>query len=178
MMPGSRFSATTTYRQIETTSTAENEPVPRLQQLRWPPANIAATAEEATARLFMLPGARYRDSELSWTYAVAPAAIGFAGDALGAEFAGNLWIGLSVPEPNGGPLLRVHLDSSRLAIPTSLAGLEDRVVDNTKVHDLTEGEGMLAGQNFGIITDIETGPNSNLFLVSLNKGAIYEISRQ
>ena len=36
----------------------------------------------------------------------------------------------------------------------------------------------LFGQNFGIVTDIQTGPNGNLFVVSLSDGAIYEIFRR
>jgi hypothetical protein len=36
---------------------------------------------------------------------------------------------------------------------------------------------LLIGRNFGVITDIETGPNGNLFVVSLSQGAVYEIFR-
>ena len=43
-----------------------------LQQVRWPPSNIADTPEEALARLFRLPGSEYSDPELSWKFAVAP----------------------------------------------------------------------------------------------------------
>jgi hypothetical protein len=49
------------YKGIETTFGGMN-----LQQLRWPPTNIADTPEEALSRLFMLPGARYSDPEFSW----------------------------------------------------------------------------------------------------------------
>src|SRR5687767_2492820 len=48
------------FKQIETS--------PRffgLQQIRWPPTNIADTPAEALSRLFMLPGARYSDPEFS-----------------------------------------------------------------------------------------------------------------
>jgi len=55
--------------------------------------------------------------------------------------------------------------------------LEDRVADNTDKFDITESESLLIGRNFGIGTDIQTGPNGNLFVVSLSKGAIYEIYR-
>src|SRR5439155_6846210 len=48
-----------------------------LQQLRWPPSNIADTPEQALSRLFMLPGASYSDPEFSWKFSVAPAGIGF-----------------------------------------------------------------------------------------------------
>jgi len=33
----------------------------------------------------------------------------------------------------------------------------------------------LIGRDFGVTTDIETGPNGNLFVVSLTNGAVYEI---
>jgi hypothetical protein len=43
---------------------------------------------------------------------------------------------------------------------------------------MTESESLVFGTDFGIVTDIETGPNGNLFVVSLDHGAIYEISRR
>jgi glucose/arabinose dehydrogenase len=39
-------------------------------------------------------------------------------------------------------------------------------------------ESLLVGREFGVATDIETGPNGNLFVVSLSNGAIYEIVRR
>jgi aldose sugar dehydrogenase len=53
--------------------------------------------------------------------------------------------------------------------------LEDRVAGNRCKFDITESESLLFGRNFGVATDIETGPNSNLFVVSLSNGSIYEI---
>ena len=55
--------------------------------------------------------------------------------------------------------------------------LEDRVADNLTFHDRTESESPLIGRDFGIITDIKTGPNGNLFLISLDQGTVYEIFR-
>jgi hypothetical protein len=52
------------------------------------------------------------------------------------------------------------------------------VADNTAKNDITESESLLVGRDFGILTDIETGPNGNLFVVSTNPGAIYEIFGQ
>jgi hypothetical protein len=34
---------------------------------------------------------------------------------------------------------------------------------------------LLFGRNFGIGTDVQTGPNGNLFVVSLSDGAVYEV---
>jgi hypothetical protein len=39
-------------------------------------------------------------------------------------------------------------------------------------------ESLLVGRDFGVTTDIETGPNGNLFVVSLSQGTIYEIFRR
>jgi hypothetical protein len=44
--------------------------------------------------------------------------------------------------------------------------------------EMTENESLVFGTGFGVVTDIETGPNGNLFVVSLDQGAIYEISRR
>ena len=43
---------------------------------------------------------------------------------------------------------------------------------------MTESESLLIGRDFGIITDIETGPHGELFVVSLDHGSVYEIFRQ
>ena len=39
--------------------------------------------------------------------------------------------------------------------------------DNHKF-DISESESLLIGTNFAIVTDIETGPNGNLFVVSFH----------
>jgi glucose/arabinose dehydrogenase len=164
------------YRQIETTST-HHEDFPNLQQLRWPPENIPQTPAEALSRLFQLPGSHYSDPEFSWKFVLAPAGIGFVnGRGLGPSFAGDLFVGFSVPEPLGGPLFHFNLTGNRRQIATDDPRLADRVADNLEPHELTESETLLIGQDFGIVTDIETGPNGNLFVVSLSNGAIYEIS--
>jgi hypothetical protein len=51
------------------------------------------------------------------------------------------------------------------------AGLSDLVVDS-------EGElsAITFGSGFGGITDIETGPDGNLYVLSFDDGIIYEIS--
>jgi glucose/arabinose dehydrogenase len=166
------------YKGIETTS-LHHEDFPNLQQFRWGPERIADTPGEALSRLFVLPGSHYSDPEFSWKHVLAPAGIGFvASRALGAQFLGDLFVGFSVPEPLGGPLFRFNLTGNRNRIAVDDPRLEDRVADNLTFHDMTESEGLLIGSDFGIVTDIETGPNGNLFVVSLDNGAIYEIFRR
>jgi glucose/arabinose dehydrogenase len=162
------------FKQIETTLGAMT-----LQQLRWPPTRIANTPEEALSRLFMLPGAHYSDPEFSWKFAVAPAAIGFhTGRALGPQFEGDLFVGASTPALAGGYLFHFNLTGNRSKIAVDDARLEDRVADNVAKNDITESESLLIGRNFGIVTDIETGPSGHLFVVSLNKGTVYRIIRR
>lgn len=150
-----------------------------LQQQRWSPENIADTPAEALARLFMLPGARYSDPEFSWRFEVAPAAIGFVeGRALGPQFEGDLFVGGARTFLEEGHLFHFNLTGNRRKIAVDDPRLEDRVADNNHKFDITESESLLIGRNFGIVTDIQTGPNGNLFVVSLTEGAIHEIFRR
>ncbi len=151
----------------------------QLQQIRWPPTNIAATPGEALARLFMLPGAHYSDPEFSWKWEVAPGGIGFVdGRGLGPQFDGDLFVGAATANLAGGYLFHFNLTGNRSKIGVDDPRLEDRVADNVAKHDVIESERLLIGQNFGIVTDIETGPNGNLYVVSLSRGTIYEIFRR
>jgi hypothetical protein len=52
------------------------------------------------------------------------------------------------------------------------------VADNPDKFDITESESLLFGRDFGVGTDVRTGPNGNLYVVSLSNGAIYEIFRR
>jgi len=172
------------FKEIETTMFGGN-----LQQSRWPPTNIAASPEEARARMLMLPGAHYSDPEFSWKFEVAPAGIGFLNSrALGPQYDGSLFVGAARPFLEGGFLWRFHLTGNRRKIGTDDPRLEDRVADNlnkpsptdpvANAQALVESESLLFGRNFGVVTDIKTGPNGNLFVVSLSNGAIYEIFRR
>jgi aldose sugar dehydrogenase len=150
-----------------------------LQQARWSPENIADTPEEALSRLFTLPGSHYSDPEFSWRFEVAPAGIGFVeGRGLGPQFEGDLFVGGARTFLEEGHLFHFNLTGNRRKIAVDDPRLEDRVADNNHKFDITESESLLIGRNFGIVTDIQTGPNENLFVVSLSQGAIYEIFRR
>ena len=165
------------YKGIETTS-LHHEDFPNLQQFRWGPERIADSAEEAMSRLFMLPGAHYSEPEFSWKYVLAPAAIGFLeGRALGPQYRGDLFVGFSTFDTLGGPLFRFNLTGNRRKVAVDDPLLEDRVMDNADFHEMTEGETLVFGVGFGIVTDIQTGPNGNLYVVSLADGNVYEIFR-
>jgi glucose/arabinose dehydrogenase len=151
----------------------------QLQQIRWPPSNIADTPQEALSRLHVLPGSHYSDPEFSWKFAVPPAGIGFlSSGALGPQYRNDLFAGAATPLTVGGYLFRFNLTGNRQRIGVDDPRLEDRVADNEEKHDIAESESLLFGTNFGVGTDVETGPNGNLFVVSLSHGAIYEIFRR
>ena len=162
------------FREIETTFGAQN-----LQQLRWPPTNIATLPGEALSRLFTLPNSHYEDPVFSWKWEVAPGGIGFVrGRALGPQYDGDLVVGAGTPILEGGYLFRFNITGNRRKVGVDDSRLDDRVADNLAKHEITESESLLFGRNFGVTTDVQTGPNGNLFVVSLTNGAIYEISRR
>jgi glucose/arabinose dehydrogenase len=131
----------------------------------------------------MLPGAKYRDPELSWKYESGPAGTAFVrGSALGAEYDGTLWFGSSRAFAQvggtGGSLYRLRLSRSRKKVDVADPALAERVVDNLTKWDPTETESILIGKGFGTTPDIVQGPDGNLYVVSITDGAIYRISRQ
>jgi len=147
-----------------------------LQQLRWPPTRLADSASEALARLFDLPDSNYSDPEFSWKFAVAPGGIGFMnGRGLGPQYDGDLFVGAARTTLEGGYLFHFNLTGNRRKIGVDDPRLEDRVADNLAKFDITESEEFLIGRNFGVGTDIQTGPNGNLYVVSLSNGAVYEV---
>ena len=152
-----------------------------LQQIRWPPTLIADSPEEALDRLFKLPGSQYADPLLTWKFEVAPAGLGFIeGSGLGPEFDGDMIIGGARNFLFDGHLYRFKLTPDRMDLDLS-ADLElndSRVIEDIDKWDITGSENFLFGKGFGITTDILTGPNGNLFVVSLTNGAVYEIFRR
>ncbi len=130
------------------------------------------------------PVSRYVDPKLSWRYEVGPVGLGFQrGTALGAEYAGDMFVGESRTFLENGFLFRLELTADRRDLLFSDSRLADRVADNNFKFDIAESESLLFGRDFGIVTQILTGPNGNLFVVSIGSGAptspgvVYEIYR-
>jgi hypothetical protein len=109
----------------------------------------------------------------------APAEIGFMkGRALGPQYEGDLFMGAARTFLEGGHLFHFNLTGNRRKIGVGDPRLEDRVADNLCKFDVAESESLLIGRDFGIGTDIQIGPNGNLFVVSNTNDAIYEIFRK
>ena len=169
MGPNSRVAQ---FKQIESTYGTGD-----LQQVRWPPSHIADTPAAALARLYMLPGAHYNDPEFSWKYAIPAAPLGFvSGRGLGPQFEGDMFVGAARTFLVGGFLFRFKLTPDRLHFAFTDSRLNDLVADNLDKFDITESESLLIGRDFGITTDIETGPNGDLYIVSNTNSAVYEVS--
>jgi aldose sugar dehydrogenase len=171
------------YKAIETDPTAPQPFAPNgyfgLQQIRWLPTNIADSPEEALDRLFMLPGAHYSRPEMSWKFEVSPGGIGFVeGRGLGDRYRNDLIMGNARPELEGGHLFHFNLTGDRRQIRVSDRRLRDRVADNRNKFDIQESESLLFGRNFGTVVDVKSGPNGNLYVVSLTHGSVYEIHRR
>ncbi len=170
------------FKAIETDTTVPRPFTPAgyfgLQQLRWAPTFIGITPDEGLSRMFMLPGAEYSAPEMSWKFEVAPGGIGFLdGGKLGSRYKNDLFVGAARDLLEGGHIFRLELNGRRTRIDVDDRRLRDRVADNLNKWEITESESLLFGRNFGVGTDIQTGPNGNLFVVSLSHGAIYEIFR-
>jgi hypothetical protein len=150
-----------------------------LQQVRWSPRLIADTPQEALDHMWKLKGSTYTDPEFSWKYAVAPGGIGFlSSSALGDQYMGDLFVGAATTNLDGGYLFRFELNPDRMSFHFTDPKLFDQVADNPDKFTINESESLLFGTGFGIGTDIETGPNGNLYVVSLDQGAVYEIFKK
>ena len=148
-----------------------------LQQTRWSPQNIADTPAQALSRLVLFPGARFKDPELSWKFEVSPGGIGFLDSRrLGHAYRGDLFMAGARDLLQGGHLFRIELSGNRRAVDPADPRLADRVADNVNKWELTESESLLFGRNFGVGTDVQTGPDGHLYVVSLSKGSIFEIA--
>jgi glucose/arabinose dehydrogenase len=133
-----------------------------------------------------LPGAVYKDPELSWRYEIGPSGATFVqGSALGVANTGTMWIGsarsFAQVGGNGGSLYRIRLTADRLNVDVSAdPRLADRVADNlfrAQKFDGTESETLKVGEGFGATPSIEQGPDGNLYVVSITDNVIYRISR-
>ena len=65
----------------------------------------------------------------------------------------------------------------RQGVATAEPRLTDGAADNLLKWDLTESENLLFGRNFGVVTDLHTGPEGDLYVVSLSTRTIYAIGR-
>jgi glucose/arabinose dehydrogenase len=138
-------------------------------------------------KLVLFPGSYYSDPVISWKQVVAPTAIEFINSSkLGEEFKDNIFVG----DYNNGNLYFFKVNNTRdglslstdsngivsqqqnngLLVANTTVNLSDQVVDNND-----ELSALVLGTGFGSITDIKTGPDGYMYILSFHDGIIYRI---
>ena len=106
---------------------------------------------------------KYSPPEFTWRESLGPSAIKFLNsDRLGKQYENDIFVG----DIDKGNLYHFDLNEDR----TELV-LEEPLVDRLADSD-DENEGIIFGQGFGAITDIEVGPDGYLYVVGF-QGTIY-----
>jgi len=111
----------------------------------------------------------YRDPEFIWRDTIAPTSVLFIHtDNLGPKYKDNLFVG----SVKNGTIFNFQLSENRTHLVLT-GPLADKTADNNQ-----ETGGVTFGRNFGIITDLQIGPDGNLYVLSNYKhdGTIFKIS--
>jgi aldose sugar dehydrogenase len=118
--------------------------------------------------LVKFPGSKYADPTISFKDPIGITDIEFLNsDKLGSKYSNNAFVGDYV----NGNLYRFELNDERNDFKLNSPGLADRVVD-----DESELDSILLGTGFEGITDIATGPDGNLYVLSYKLGEIFKIT--
>jgi len=111
----------------------------------------------------------YRDPEFVWRDTVAPTSVLFLHtDNLGPKYKDTLLVG----SVKNGTIFNFPLDKTRTHLVLS-GPLSDKEADTNN-----ETGSVIFGRNFGVITDLQVGPDGNLYVLSNYKrdGTIFKIS--
>jgi len=123
----------------------------------------ASSADEIKALVFLSPNSNYSDPEISWLEPTAVTDIEFINStSLGPDYTNNILVG----DNNNGNLYFFKLNDQRNGLE-----IQDAVIDSEE-----ELNNYILGTGFGSITDIQTGPDGDIYVVSLESGSIYKIS--
>lgn len=138
---------------------------PDIQGLASRPENEDADVEED---LVDFDGrGEYRDPEFTWNTTVGPTAIKFYNSTqLGEEYQNDIF----VSDVNNGRIYHFDLNEDRTGLILD-GELADKVADGED--ELT---GVVFGTGFRSITDIEVGPDGNLYLLLYRSGKIVKIA--
>ena len=110
---------------------------------------------------------KYSAPELSWYDPIGITALKFLdSDKLGKRYQYDLFVG----DSNSGNLYHFDLTEKKRTELLLNGPLHDKVVDHPQ--ELQEGK-MFFGRGFGLITDIQVGPDGLLYILSLGQTADY-----
>jgi aldose sugar dehydrogenase len=114
----------------------------------------------------------YRAPEFTWLQTIAPTAIKFFNsDKLGTQYENTIFMG----DVDYGRLYNLKLNEDRIGLVLPSDGpLVDKIA-NTPDEMTQQSAGVTVGQGFGVITDIQVGPQDGyLYILTLN-GSLYRI---
>lgn len=119
-------------------------------------------------------GSSYSDPEFSWYMPIGVTDIEFLNsDKLGDKYENNIFVG----DINNGKIYFFELDENRTGFKISDGhsdgGIGDLVADNDD-----EASKVTFGNGFDRITDIETGPDGLLYILSYDGGRVYRVTLQ
>jgi aldose sugar dehydrogenase len=111
---------------------------------------------------------KYSDPEFVWNNTVSPTALlFFNSDKFGPDYKNDMFVG----DYEFGRIYHFGLNSERDSLLLN-GSLADKIADND-----SELQNIIFGEDFGVPTDLEIGPDGMLYVSSLRDGAIYRISR-
>ncbi len=116
----------------------------------------------------------YAEPKFSWEKTVTPTGLAFPNSESSAKYGNELFVATCI-----GEIYKFKLNDERTDFIFDSTHLQDLMANRVTnesgeniVEPLTEIE---FGNGFGCITDIEFGPDGNLYIVSLSDGIIYRI---
>jgi len=119
------------------------------------PHNRTSTA---LSELTNLENSKYGDPKFSWKETIAPTAIEFLNSSkYGANYENDVFVG-----DVWGNLYHFELNQDRTNFVFSNPLLKDRIADT-----LEEADSIAFGKNLGLITDVQTGPDGYLYILTL-----------
>jgi aldose sugar dehydrogenase len=131
---------------------------------------IARNTSVTTQQLVNFPGSHYSDPVFSWLKSIGITDIEFLNSTkLGDQYANNIFVG----DITSGNLYYFTVNKSRTGLnfdQNTQHGLSDLVADNAN-----EVSAVTFGTGFGGITDIKTGPDGFLYILSYGNGLIYRV---
>jgi glucose/arabinose dehydrogenase len=112
----------------------------------------------------------YSDPELVWANTAGPTAVKFLESTeLGTTYENDMFVG----DVHNGRIYHFDLSPDRkdLILPQALSS---RVIEKPSSPGVSS---IVFGEGFGGITDLEMGPDGNLYAVSIGLGSIFQISQ-
>ena len=124
--------------------------------------------------LIIFDGAKYGDPIFSWYVPVGVTDIEFLNSTkLGEKYDDNVFVG----DINNGNLYFFEVNGNRTGVTLHDPRLLDLVADPVKEGEDSELSSLILGDGFGRITDIESGPDGLLYIMTYEDGKIYRLKK-